>query len=136
MKLNTAVSWCRRLAQTITLPTNNKLIKERCSSQSNFSNPTCCSSLMATLRTSVQSLHHQHHQQQVRRLHLAPPFLVEDYIPAAVTTYRLGRMPAILRAAQEELQNCNACPRNCGVNRCLLPSYVVDHAEPCTKPSQ
>lgn len=27
-----------------------------------------------------------------RSLHLAPPFLVEDYVPAAVTTYRLGCM--------------------------------------------
>jgi hypothetical protein len=25
-----------------------------------------------------------------RGLHLAPPFLVEDYVPAAVTTHRLG----------------------------------------------
>lgn len=56
-------------------------------------------------------------QQQVRRLHLAPPFLVEDYTPAAVTTYRLGRMPAKLQAAQAELEDCRACPRNCGVNR-------------------
>jgi hypothetical protein len=35
---------------------------------------------------------HQHqvqHQQQ-RGLHLAPPFLVEDYVPVSVTTHRLG----------------------------------------------
>lgn len=30
---------------------------------------------------------------QHRVLHLAPPFLVEDYVPVAQTTYRLGRMP-------------------------------------------
>jgi hypothetical protein len=28
----------------------------------------------------------------VRHLHLAPPFLVEDYVPALVTTHALGRM--------------------------------------------
>jgi len=54
---------------------------------------------------------------QVRNLHLAPPFLVEDYTPAAVTTYRLGRMPEKLASAQSELSDCKACPRNCGVNR-------------------
>jgi hypothetical protein len=31
---------------------------------------------------------------QRRGLHLAPPFLVDDYVPAAVTTHRLGRMQA------------------------------------------
>jgi hypothetical protein len=40
-------------------------------------------------------------QQQQRGLHLAPPFLVEDYVPAAVTTYRLGRMSAKLKAAEK-----------------------------------
>jgi hypothetical protein len=54
---------------------------------------------------------------QTRSLHLAPPFLVEDYTPAAVTTHRLGRMPAKLHDAAQELANCNACPRDCGVNR-------------------
>lgn len=39
--------------------------------------------------------------QPARCLHLAPPFLVEDPVPAAVTTYRLGRMPAKLAAAQQ-----------------------------------
>jgi hypothetical protein len=34
-----------------------------------------------------------------------------------VTTYRLGRMPAKLAAAQAELADCRACPRDCGVNR-------------------
>lgn len=52
-----------------------------------------------------------------RALHLAPPFLVEDYVPAAVTTHRLGRMPAKLAAAREELAACRACPRDCGVDR-------------------
>jgi hypothetical protein len=55
--------------------------------------------------------------QQNRSLHLAPPFLVEDYTPSAVTTYRQGRMPAKLHDAAQELADCKACPRNCGVNR-------------------
>ncbi|KAF8062789.1 ASC1-like protein [Scenedesmus sp. PABB004] len=62
---------------------------------------------------------HQAHQlQTARRLHLAPPFLVgDDFTPAAVTTHRLGRMPAKLAAAEAELADCRACPRDCGVNR-------------------
>jgi hypothetical protein len=62
-----------------------------------------------TWRQAAQSWHPwQHQQQQQRGLHLAPPFLVEDYVPAAVTTYRLGRMPAKLKAAEKVRQRC-AC---------------------------
>jgi hypothetical protein len=43
----------------------------------------------------------QQQQQQQRGLHLAPPFLVDDYVPAAVTTFRQGRMPAKLKAAEK-----------------------------------
>lgn len=65
----------------------------------------------------LQQQPHQQQMQQHRHLHLAPPFLVEDYTPAAVTTYHLGRMPAKLQAAEEELEDCRVCPRKCGVNR-------------------
>lgn len=72
-------------------------------------------------RTIAQFHQHTHRLQQQwqqqRCLHLAPPFLVEDYTPAAVTTYRLGRMPAKLKAAEKELEDCRVCPRDCGVNR-------------------
>lgn len=52
-----------------------------------------------------------------RHLHLAPPFLVEDYVPVSVTTYRLGRMKDKVARALEELRECRACPRDCGVDR-------------------
>ncbi len=53
-----------------------------------------------------------------RNLHLAPPFLVYDYITNANL-----QSPEVLREklhkATEELQSCRACPRNCDVNRLL-----------------
>lgn len=52
-----------------------------------------------------------------RALHLAPPFLVEDYVPVAQTTWRLGKLQPKVAAALEELRNCRACPRQCGVDR-------------------
>ncbi|KAI8473228.1 MAG: radical SAM superfamily protein [Monoraphidium minutum] len=52
-----------------------------------------------------------------RGLHLAPPFLVEGYTPAAVTTHRLGRMQGKVAQALAELKDCRACPRDCGVDR-------------------
>lgn len=65
----------------------------------------------------LRAMHQQPHQLAHRALHLAPPFLVEHYTPVAVTTHALGRMPAKLAAAEAELADCNACPRNCSVNR-------------------
>lgn len=51
-----------------------------------------------------------------RALHLAPPFLLEDYTPrymalSAVDTAKKRS------AAYAHLRNCNLCPRLCGVNR-------------------
>jgi hypothetical protein len=43
----------------------------------------------------------QQQQQQQRTLHLAPPFLVDGYIPVATTTYRLGKMDQKVQAAQQ-----------------------------------
>ena len=51
-----------------------------------------------------------------RRLHLAPPFLLDDYIPR----YQMlsSRDAALKRSkAYAHLRNCNLCPRMCGVNR-------------------
>lgn len=51
-----------------------------------------------------------------RHLHLAPPFLLDDYIPR----YQLlsSREAAKKRSlAYAHLRNCNLCPRECGVNR-------------------
>ena len=50
-------------------------------------------------------------------LHLAPPFLVEDYTPKAVIAHREGWLKYRVEEAIEELKNCKACPRDCGVNR-------------------
>ncbi len=51
-----------------------------------------------------------------RSLHLAPPFLLEDYVPRYIT---LSSVDAAKKrsAAYAHLRNCNLCPRLCGVNR-------------------
>lgn len=54
---------------------------------------------------------------QRRALHLAPPFLVEDYVPVSVMTHRLGRARQKAARALEQLKACRACPRDCGVDR-------------------
>ncbi|PSS16776.1 hypothetical protein M430DRAFT_248214 [Amorphotheca resinae ATCC 22711] len=67
---------------------------------------------------------------QARNLHLAPPFLVEDYIPR----YQLlSSVDASKKrsAAYAHLRNCNLCPRLCGVNRyektgtCMIGAETV-----------
>lgn len=51
-----------------------------------------------------------------RSLHLAPPFLLDDYIPRYLTLS--SRDAAKKRSlAYAHLRNCNLCPRKCGVNR-------------------
>ena len=52
-----------------------------------------------------------------RNLHLAPPFLVEDYRPAAVAAFENGLLEQKVDLALKELEHCLACPRDCGVNR-------------------
>ncbi|RFU77514.1 pyruvate formate lyase activating enzyme [Trichoderma arundinaceum] len=51
-----------------------------------------------------------------RRLHLAPPFLLDDYTPRYL---RLSSRDAAKKRslAYAHLRNCNLCPRQCGVNR-------------------
>lgn len=44
-------------------------------------------------------------------------FLIRDYEPAYLRTWRDGGMEAKVEAALEELANCKACPRDCEVNR-------------------
>ncbi len=46
-----------------------------------------------------------------------PRFVVEDFEPAYMEVYRRGEFPARVEAALAELEDCRACPRNCGVNR-------------------
>ena len=60
------------------------------------------------------------HELQVvpkRNLHLAPPFLVEDYTPTAVVAFENGVLEKKVDLALKELEHCLACPRDCGVNR-------------------
>ena len=53
-----------------------------------------------------------------RSLHLAPPFLVEDsYEPVAVKAFKTGLLKERVDQALEELKDCRACPRDCGINR-------------------
>jgi putative pyruvate formate lyase activating enzyme len=67
--------------------------------------------------------------QRRRLLHLAPPFLLDDYIPR----YQLlSEIDASKKRslAYAHLRNCNLCPRLCGVNRfeatgmCLIGDNV------------
>ncbi|CZR41006.1 putative pyruvate formate lyase activating enzyme [Fusarium proliferatum ET1] len=51
-----------------------------------------------------------------RSLHLAPPFLLDDYVSRYMTLS--SRDAAKKRSlAYAHLRNCNLCPRECGVNR-------------------
>ncbi|KAM3065793.1 hypothetical protein ACMFMG_009983 [Clarireedia jacksonii] len=67
---------------------------------------------------------------QMRRLHLAPPFLLDDYIPRY---HLLSSVDASKKrsTAYAHLENCNLCPRLCGVNRyektgvCLIGAETV-----------
>ena len=69
-------------------------------------------------------------QPSSRRLHLAPPFLLDRYIPR----YRLiSSIDAAKKRSEAyaHLRNCNLCPRLCGVNRyektgvCLIGAETV-----------
>lgn len=46
-----------------------------------------------------------------------PRFLVEDFEPAYFGLARRGGLEAKVEAARAELEECRACPRDCGVNR-------------------
>jgi len=66
----------------------------------------------------------------LRKLHLAPPFLLDDYIPKY---HLLSSIDASKKrsAAYAHLRSCNLCPRLCGVNRyektgtCLIGAETV-----------
>jgi putative pyruvate formate lyase activating enzyme len=65
-----------------------------------------------------------------RPLHLAPPFLLDDYIPRyhLLSSIDASRKRSL---AYAHLRNCNLCPRLCGVNRyektghCLIGASTV-----------
>ena len=46
-----------------------------------------------------------------------PRFLLLDYEPAYLETWRRGLLEAKVEAALAELEECRVCPRNCRVNR-------------------
>ncbi|KKA27107.1 hypothetical protein TD95_001126 [Thielaviopsis punctulata] len=81
------------------------------------------------LRPRANTLHPFMFPQQ-RKLHLAPPFLLEDYTPR----YQLlSSVDAATKKGQayDHLAKCNLCPRKCGVNRftsrgfCLIGEKVA-----------
>lgn len=94
-------------------------------------------------RRFVQALPSQ--VQPCRKLHLAPPFLLDDYLPR----YQLlSSVDASKKrsTAYAHLSKCNLCPRLCGVNRfektgtCLIGADVVVNTiaphfgeEPCVQ---
>jgi len=51
-----------------------------------------------------------------RSLHLAPPFLLDDYTPRylSLSSVEVSKKRSL---AYAHLRNCNLCPRLCGVNR-------------------
>ncbi len=46
-------------------------------------------------------------------------FLIDDYEPVYVSTWRKGLLDATVETAMEELLDCKVCPRDCSVNRLL-----------------
>ncbi len=47
------------------------------------------------------------------------PRVIDGHEPAAVRTWRLGGLDGRAAQAVAELEDCRACPRDCGVNRLL-----------------
>jgi len=81
-------------------------------------------------RLCSRQLPHTKAPSALRKLHLAPPFLLDDYIPRY---HLLSSVDASKKrsAAYAHLRNCNLCPRLCGVNRyertgtCLIGAETV-----------
>ncbi|KAM5457368.1 putative [formate-C-acetyltransferase]-activating enzyme [Microsporum audouinii] len=63
-----------------------------------------------------------------RQLHLAPPFLLDTYIPRY---HLLSSVDAAKKRSQAygHLRNCNLCPRLCGVNRYEKTGHCLIGAE-------
>ena len=51
------------------------------------------------------------------RADLDPRFVIEEFEPVFLRTWREGRVQEKVEAALAELARCRACPRQCGVNR-------------------
>jgi hypothetical protein len=63
-----------------------------------------------------------------RRLHLAPPWLLDDYIPRY---HLISSVDAAKKRSQAyaHLRECNLCPRLCGVNRYEKTGFCLIGAE-------
>ncbi|KIW82034.1 hypothetical protein Z517_05061 [Fonsecaea pedrosoi CBS 271.37] len=80
--------------------------------------------ILSRFTSKVGSLHHT----TKRRLHLAPPFLLDDYIPRY---HLLSSAEAAKKrsAAYAHLRQCNLCPRLCNVNRYETTGHCLIGAE-------
>lgn len=87
-----------------------------------FLAPRLRSTLTTPLAAQIRPAH--------RALHLAPPWLLDDYIPRY---HLISSIEASKKRSQAyaHLSNCNLCPRLCGVNRyektgvCLIGAEKV-----------
>lgn len=52
-----------------------------------------------------------------RRSRPDPRFVLDEYEPAYLETWRRGLLEQKVEAALNELEECRVCPRNCGINR-------------------
>jgi hypothetical protein len=86
--------------------------------------------LRPALNTGVRSLPSRHPSSTRRSLHLAPPYLLDDYIPQyhLISSVDASKKRSL---AYAHLRECNLCPRLCGVNRyektgvCLIGAETV-----------
>jgi putative pyruvate formate lyase activating enzyme len=65
-----------------------------------------------------------------RPLHLAPPFLLDDYTPRYQSLTSVGAAKKC-SLAYAHLRNCNLCPRLCAVNRYETTGYCLIPAQTC-----
>lgn len=96
----------------------------------NVSRPLCNMLLAPGLRHKLKTSLAVASRPAFRALHLAPPWLLDDYIPRY---HLISSIEASKKRSQAyaHLSNCNLCPRLCGVNRyektgvCLIGAEKV-----------
>lgn len=101
---------------------------------SNVFTGTCIMSLRSSLRAAVRPFPPAFPSPRVsstrRKLHLAPPYLLDDYIPRyqLLSSVDAAKKRSL---AYAHLRECNLCPRLCGVNRyektgvCMIGAETV-----------